>query len=83
MGSVSVSQKKPRGRELTVRDKRRNRALAQQRVTIEHVLASIKRCRIVKDVFRNTRPETSDLAILLACGLHNWRLLYRKSAWKH
>jgi hypothetical protein len=34
----------------------------------------IKRCRIVKDVFRNTKDMYDDLTMEIACGLHNFRV---------
>lgn len=44
------------------------------RVLVENVIAGVKRCRIVKDVLRNTRTGFSDLAMEVACGLHNFRV---------
>jgi len=44
---------------------------------VEHVIASIKRCRIVEDVFRNTKEGSSDLVMRIACALHNWRISFR------
>jgi hypothetical protein len=40
---------------------------------VEHDLAGVKRCRIVKDVLRNTKDGVSDAVIEAACGLHNVR----------
>jgi len=45
---------------------------------VEHALAGVKRSRIVKEVFRNTKEEFSDLVMVVACGLHNLRVRYRK-----
>jgi hypothetical protein len=45
---------------------------------VEHALAGVKRSRIVKDILRNTKEELSDLAMVVACGLHNLRVRYRK-----
>ena len=49
------AKKKPPGGELTAAEKRTNRKLARIRVRVEHALAGVKRCRIVKDVLRNTK----------------------------
>jgi hypothetical protein len=38
----------------------------------------VKRSRIVKEVLRNTKAEWSDLVMVVACGLHNLRVRYRK-----
>ncbi len=57
----------------TEAEKRTNRKLAQIRVQVEHDLAGVKRCRIVKDVLRNTKDGVSDAVMEAACGLHNVR----------
>ena len=73
--NVRVCQptKKPKGRELSAEAKARNTLIARLRVRIEHVIAGIKRSRIVKDVFRNTKSGYDDLVMEVACGLHNLR----------
>ena len=43
------------------------------RVQVEHDLAGVKRCRLVKDVLRNTKEGVSDAVMEAACGLHNVR----------
>jgi hypothetical protein len=63
---------------LTRGQKRHNRKLSRVRVRVEHALAGVKRSRIVKEVFRNTKEELSDLVMAVACGLHNLRVHYRK-----
>ena len=45
---------------------------------MEHALAGVKRCRIVKDVLRNTKEGDSDSVMEAACGLHNLRVETRK-----
>src|ERR1700686_5645271 len=71
-------KKKPRGGELTPAEKRTNRKLARVRVKVEHALAGVKRCRIVKDVLRKTKAGDSDSVMEAACGLHNLRVNNRK-----
>jgi hypothetical protein len=46
------------------------RLISGVRVVVEHVIAGVKRCRIVKEVFRLTTPGTSDLVMEIACGLY-------------
>lgn len=70
-------RKKPKGKELGLADLFFNRRVSRVRIRVEHVIASIKRCRIVKDVFRNTKAGSSDLAMCIACALHNWRISFR------
>lgn len=73
-------KKKPKGRELSGADKFLNRIFSRIRIRVEHVIAWVKRCRIVKDVFRNTKENFSDLAMEVACGLHNFRVACRHPA---
>jgi DDE superfamily endonuclease len=54
-----------------------NRLISSVRVVIEHVIAGVKRCRIVKDVLRLTKEGVSDLVMEIACGLHNLRVSCR------
>lgn len=70
-------KKKPRGQELSAQDKKRNRLISKVRVIVEHVLSGVKRCRIVKDILRNTRAGFDDLVMAIACGLHNFRTMCR------
>jgi hypothetical protein len=68
------SRKKPQGQELSLADKRSNRLLSAERIVVEHTLSGVKRCHIVKDVFRNTKVGVSDLVMEVACALHNLRV---------
>jgi hypothetical protein len=65
---------------LTPAEKRTNRKLARVRVRGEHALSGVKRARVVKDILRNTKDGFSDLAMFIACGLHNLRVHVRKRA---
>jgi len=70
-------KKKPKGGELTEEEKADNRLISSIRVIAEHVISGVKRCRIVKDIFRNTKAEYDDVAMELACALHNFRSYQR------
>ena len=65
---------------MTPAEKRTNRKLARVRVRGEHALSGVKRARVVKDVLRNTKDGFSDLAMVIACSLHNLRVRIRKRA---
>jgi hypothetical protein len=54
-----------------------NRIFSSVRVVVEHVIAGVKRCRIVKDVLRLTTQGISDVVMEIACGLHNLRVSCR------
>jgi len=68
---------KPRGGELTPEQKAENQAKARQRVVVEHALSGVKRWRVVKEVFRSWLHQMRDRVMVLACGLHNFRLRCR------
>lgn len=72
-------KKKPRGQELSDEDRAQNHLISKVRIIAEHVISGIKRCRILKDTFHNTRPGFADLAIVVACGLHNFRTQCRST----
>jgi hypothetical protein len=50
-------QKKPKGQELPPAQKEHNRLISSIRIVIEPIIAGIKRGRIVKDIFRNTKEK--------------------------
>ncbi len=70
-------EKKPRGKELPAEDKIFNKMISGVRVIAEHVIAGVKRLRIVKDVLRNTKEGFADPVMETACGLHNLRVTFR------
>jgi len=70
-------KKKPKGHALEVGEKFLNRIMSGVRIRVEHVIAGVKRCRIVKDIFRNLKDGLSDLVMEIACGLHNFRISNR------
>ena len=74
---IHQPKKKPRGGELTASEKIQNCLISSVRVVIEHIIAGVKRCRIVKDVFRNTKDDYDDQVMELVCGLHNFRSDHR------
>ncbi len=70
---IQQPKKKPRGGELTRAEKNQNFIFSSTRVVVEHVISGIKRCRVLKDVFRNTISKFDDLVMEIGCGLHNFR----------
>ncbi len=65
-----IPKKRSKKRPLTNDDKRRNRAISSQRVTIENVNARIKRFKIISDRYRNHRKRFG-LRINLIAGIYN------------
>lgn len=78
---IIMPKKKPRGGELTLDEKKENRLISSIRIAVEHVISGVKRCRIVKDIFRNTLYEYDDLVMEISCGLHNYRTAERRQAY--
>ena len=72
-------KKKPRGGELSVSEKTINSIISSVRMTVEHVISGIKRCHIVKDIFRNTKEQFDDIVMEISCGMHNFRIKCRNT----
>ncbi len=66
--------KKPKGRALSTLQKWYNTAIAKVRVTVEHAIAGIKRCRIIKERCR-LHYNNRNRYLLLATALHNLRVV--------
>ena len=83
MDGVNIHQpkKRPRGGKLTDEERHNNRLISRVRVVVEHVISGIKRCRIVKDIFRTTLSGYDDEVIELACALRNFRSYHRHAVY--
>jgi hypothetical protein len=77
---VVLPHKKPQSAVLSDECKAQNAAFARYRVEIEHVHASVKRCRTVKEALRLKDPKSQHDFMFFACALHNFRLQFRTSA---
>jgi hypothetical protein len=62
---------------LSVAEQWLNSLVSGVRVVVEHVIAGVKRCRMVRDVLRLTQEGMSDVVMEIACGLHNLRVSCR------
>lgn len=51
-----------------------NQILSSVRIVVEHAIAGVKRCRIVKEMLRLTEDGIADLVMEIACGLHYFRV---------
>jgi hypothetical protein len=85
LNGITIVQptKKPPGRELTPPEKASNRAISSIRVRIEHAIGGVKRFRIVKDKIRLLKDGIRDSIMETCCGLHNFRLQYRRWHYAH
>lgn len=72
--NVEIPHKKPKGGELTAEQKAENRALAQERVVVEHAFGGLKRYGIAAQVYRNRKENFDDRSMLTAAGLWNFYL---------
>jgi DDE superfamily endonuclease len=72
--TIIQPQKKPKGKELTVAQKERNRQIAAVRIRVEHAIGSTKRYRIVKDECRLRKNQYPYKVFALCAALHNFRL---------
>ena len=67
--NIIEPKKKPKGRDLTLEEKERNRLISSIRVRVEHVMSGIKRYRIVKDKLRNLAITASPRMAESGCRL--------------
>jgi hypothetical protein len=72
-GNSRTPQKKPKGAELTVEQKRANRELSRLRIVVENVIQHLKIFRIVAERYRNRRRRFG-LRFNLIAGLYNYEL---------
>jgi hypothetical protein len=77
--TIKMPVKKPKGKELSKDQKESNREISAFRILVEHAIGGVKKCRIVKDRLRCRKFGFDDLVILLACGLHNFRISFKMS----
>ena len=70
---VRTPFKKPKGGELNAGQKQFNKALARERVVIEHIIRNLKIFRIVAAKYRNRRRRFM-LRMNLIAGLYNYAL---------
>ncbi len=57
--------------ELTKEQKDFNKNMSSERVAVEHVIGTIKRFKILTDVFRNNGENDENLFIEIIAGVHN------------
>ena len=72
--TINRPKKKPKGKELTIDEKKSNRQISRTRVKVEHAIGNCKVFRIVKEEIRAYADDFRDLALQIACGLANFKL---------
>jgi hypothetical protein len=78
--NIERPTKKPKGKELTMKQKIENKEKASDRVKVEHIIGEMKVYRIIKDTIRlwkKTYNDINDFVIEICCGLHNFKNQYR------
>jgi hypothetical protein len=73
--NIRLPHKKPKGGELTTKQKQENQQLSRERVLCENAFAGVKRYNAVAQVYRNRVPDFDDKLMLTACGLWNFSLM--------
>lgn len=76
---VMMPIKKPKGKNLTKIQKKKNHKISSKRVLIENVICGIKIMRIAKDKCRSSCSKNRDESIFLAAAMHNFRVKKRKN----
>ena len=73
--NVETPHKKPKGGELTAKQKHENRAFAKERVVVEPSFSGLKRYRIASDVYRNRIKDFDDRTMVTSARLWNFYLM--------
>jgi hypothetical protein len=68
--TLKTPHKKPKGGELTTRQKKSNHRLSSKRVSVEHGIGKMKIWRVAKDIYRN-HLSGHILMMKNIAGLHN------------
>ncbi len=71
--------KNPKGKELSKQQKESNKKISAFRILVEHAIGGVKKCRTVKERFRCRKFGFDDPVMLIACGLHNFRISLKMS----
>lgn len=74
-GKSAIPKKKSKRHPLSKEDKKRNQELATERIFTEHVIARLKRFKIIADRYRNRRKRFG-LRVNLIVGIYNWELKF-------
>lgn len=69
--------RKPKGKELTKKQRAANRTKAKRRVKVEHSIGYIKIYRIVKDAIRIKKDKARDKMMEICCGLANFKRQFK------
>lgn len=73
--NIRLPHRKPRGGELSDRQKEENRILSSSRVVCENAFAGVKRYNAVSQVYRNRISDFDDRLMLTCAGLWNFYLM--------
>ena len=75
--TVLMPKKNYKTKPLSSYEQEINWLIGKVRVKVEHVMAGIKRLKIVKEKIRLKSDEVRDRVMLIACALHNLRIQFR------
>lgn len=71
-----IPKRKPKGKDLTLKEQKTNKIISSIRIKAEHIIGGVKMLRIVADKFRNKSDKFSDQVMNISCKLWNYQLEY-------
>jgi hypothetical protein len=80
---IFMPHKKPKNEELTKEQKFENYLISGVRITVEHTIGGVKRCRIMLERMRIYAREKRDRVIEICNSLHNLRVHFRNERKLH
>lgn len=72
--TVKMLIKKPKSKSLSDSQKEENRKISSFRILVEHAIGGVKNVVLSKSDIRCRKFGFDDLVMLIACGLHNFRI---------
>lgn len=76
---IIMPHKRRKNQELNDQQEQWNKWVSKIRVKVEHIIASVKIFRKVKEKFRGRLFNREDRVMLVACALHNLKLKVKGS----
>ena len=78
MNNWIIPHKKPKGRELTKKQKRQNKKMARERIAVEHAIRGIKIFRRIGETVSIKSDDFLFNVLLASANLYNFKRLVRQ-----
>ena len=80
VAQIIIPYKESKNHKLNTEKQEYNKWVSKIRVKIEHIIASVKIFRKVKEKYRGRMFGREDIIMLVACALHNLKIKIKQNA---